>query len=107
GRANIRQVAALAGVSHQTVSRVLNGHASIRPATRERVLAAIEELDYRPNHAARALATRKTNRFGVIVDSAVEYGPNSTLRGLERAARPAGASRTTAPGGDEQPPGPR
>ena len=49
GRANIRQVAALAGVSHQTVSRVLNGHASIRPATRERVLAAIEELDYRPN----------------------------------------------------------
>ena len=48
GRANIRQVAALAGVSHQTVSRVLNGHASIRPATRERVLAAIDELDYRP-----------------------------------------------------------
>src|SRR4029079_19435427 len=67
GRANIRQVATLAVVSHQTVSRVLNGHASIRPATRARVLEAIEELDYRPYHAARALATRKTNRFGVIV----------------------------------------
>ena len=90
GKANIRQVAALAGVSHQTVSRVLNGHPSIRPATRERVLEAIEELDYRPNSAARALATSKTNRIGVIVDSAVEYGPNSTLRGLERAARAAG-----------------
>ena len=106
GRANIRQVAALAGVSHQTVSRVLNGHASIRPATRERVLAAIEELDYRPNHAARALATRKSNRIGVIVDSAVEYGPNSTLRGLERAARAAGYSVTSATVGDDDPLGP-
>ena len=103
GRANIRQVAALAGVSHQTVSRVLNGHASIRPATRERVLAAIEELDYRPNHAARALATRKSNRIGVIVDSAVEYGPNSTLRGLERAARAAGYSVSSATVGDDDP----
>jgi DNA-binding LacI/PurR family transcriptional regulator len=106
GRANIRQVAALAGVSHQTVSRVLNGHASIRPATRDRVLAAIEELDYRPNQAARALATRKTDRIGVIVDSAVEYGPNSTLRGLERAARAAGYSVTSATVGDDDPLGP-
>ena len=106
GRANIRQVAALAGVSHQTVSRVLNGHASIRPATRQRVLEAIAELDYRPNHAARALATRKTNRIGVIVDSAVEYGPNSTLRGLERAARAAGYSVTSATVGDDDPLGP-
>ena len=106
GRANIRQVAALAGVSHQTVSRVLNGHASIRPATRERVLEAIEELDYRPNSAARALATSKTNRIGVIVDSAVEYGPNSTLRGLERAARAAGYSVTSATVGDDDPLGP-
>ncbi len=105
-RANIRQVAALAGVSHQTVSRVLNGHASIRPATRERVLEAIDELDYRPNHAARALATSKTNRIGVIVDSAVEYGPNSTLRGLERAARAAGYSVTSATVGDDDPLGP-
>ena len=56
GRANIRQVAALAGVSHQTVSRAFDGDASIRPATRERVLAAIEELVYRPNHAARGEA---------------------------------------------------
>lgn len=90
GRANIRQVAHLAGVSHQTVSRVLNGHPSIRPATRQRVLDVIEQLNYRPNSAARALATNKSNRIGVIVDSAVEYGPNSTLRGLEVAARARG-----------------
>jgi DNA-binding LacI/PurR family transcriptional regulator len=92
GKANMRQVAALAGVSHQTVSRVLNGHHSIRPETRERVLKVIEEVNYRPNSAARALATRKTNRIGVLVDSAVEYGPNSTLRGIESAARATGYS---------------
>lgn len=96
GKANIRQVAKLAGVSHQTVSRVLNDHPSIRPATRERVLEVIEEVGYRPNSAARALATNKSNRIGVLVDSAVEYGPNSTLRGIESAARAAGYSVTAA-----------
>ncbi len=48
-RANIYDVAKLAGVSHQTVSRVLNGHASIRPATRARVEAAAKELNYQPS----------------------------------------------------------
>lgn len=96
GKATIRQVAELAGVSHQTVSRVLNDHPSVRPATRERVLQVIEEVGYRPNSAARALASRKTNRIGVLVDSAVEYGPNSTLRGIETAARGAGYSVTSA-----------
>ena len=75
---NIRQVASLAGVSHMTVSRVINDHPSIAPATRERVLEAMRELNYRPNSAARALASRKTNRIGVIVDSVVEFGPGST-----------------------------
>jgi DNA-binding LacI/PurR family transcriptional regulator len=106
GKANIRQVAALAGVSHQTVSRVLNGHPSIRPATRERVLKVIEDVNYRPNSAARALATSKTNRIGVIVDSAVEYGPSSTLRGVESAARAAGYSVTSASVGDGSSVGP-
>src|SRR3954465_9965517 len=49
-------VAKLAGVSHQTVSRVINGSPQVRPATRERVLAAMAELDYRPNPAARGRA---------------------------------------------------
>ena len=57
-RPSIRQVAARAGVSHMTVSRVLNDAPNIRPDTRNRVLAAIAELNYRPSNAARALATR-------------------------------------------------
>lgn len=91
----IREVAALAGVSHMTVSRVLNGHPNIRPATRQRVLDVIEELDFRPNSAARALATQRTQRIGVIVDTSIESGPASTLRGLEFAARASGYSVTS------------
>ena len=87
---NIRQVATLAGVSHMTVSRVLNDHPSIAPATRERVLDAMRELNYRPNGAARALASRKTNRLGVVVDSVIEFGPGSTLRAIEDAAHDRG-----------------
>lgn len=84
---NIRHVAERAGVSHMTVSRVLNGHPNIRPATRERVLAAIDELAYRPSSAARTLASQRSRCIGVIVDSAVEFGPTSTLRAIEAAAR--------------------
>jgi DNA-binding LacI/PurR family transcriptional regulator len=61
--ANMYDVAKLAGVSHQTVSRVINGSASIKPETRDKVLAAIEELGYRPSMAARALATSKCAGF--------------------------------------------
>lgn len=50
--ANLHDVARRAGVSHQTVSRVINGHPSLRPDTRDRVLAAIAELGYRPNNTA-------------------------------------------------------
>lgn len=89
-KANIRQVATLAGVSHMTVSRVINDHPSIAPATRERVLEVMRELNYRPNSAARALASRTTRRIGVIVDSVVEFGPGSTLRAIEDAAHDRG-----------------
>lgn len=88
----MREVAALAGVSHQTVSRVINGHPSIRETTRDRVLQVIEEVQYRPNSAARALATRRSNRIGVVVDSAIKFGPNATLRAVEDSAREAGYS---------------
>ncbi|GAA2273838.1 LacI family DNA-binding transcriptional regulator [Glycomyces scopariae] len=87
---NIRQVARLAGVSHMTVSRVLNNYPHIKESTKRRVLEVIEELDYRPNMAARALATQKSQRIGVLVESAVEFGPTSTLRALEYTARAAG-----------------
>jgi DNA-binding LacI/PurR family transcriptional regulator len=83
-------VARAAGVSHQTVSRVLNHHPSVRPETRERVLAAIDELDYRRNLAARALVTRRTQTIGVVSFDTTLYGPASTLYGLQLAARQAG-----------------
>jgi DNA-binding LacI/PurR family transcriptional regulator len=83
-------VAQVAGVSHQTVSRVLNGHPSVRPATRDRVLAAIERLGYRPNLAARALVTGRSRTLGLVTHDTTLYGPVSTLYGIERAARDAG-----------------
>ncbi|MWB98462.1 LacI family DNA-binding transcriptional regulator [Agromyces seonyuensis] len=89
-RPSIYDVADLAGVSHMTVSRVLNGHPNIRPATRERVLRAIDEMNYTRSSIARALATNRTMRIGVLVDSPLQWGPNSTLRALEGAARHAG-----------------
>ena len=53
-------VAKLAGVSHQTVSRVINDSTQVRPETKQRVLAAMRQLDYRPNPAARALVTGRS-----------------------------------------------
>lgn len=83
-------VAAVAGVSHQTVSRVLNGHPSVRPETRERVLSAIAQLGYRRNTAARALVTRRTGTLGVVTSGSALFGPTSTLIAVEEAAREAG-----------------
>jgi DNA-binding LacI/PurR family transcriptional regulator len=82
-------VARVAGVSHQTVSRVLNDQPNVRPTTRARVLAAIRELDYRPNSAARALVTRRSQTLGVVSFDTTLYGPASMLYGIEQAARDA------------------
>src|SRR5438477_3488848 len=83
-------VARLAGVSHQTVSRVINGSPHVRAETRERVLAAMSELGYRPNSVARALVTGRSNMLGVVSFDTTLYGPASTLFGIERAAHEAG-----------------
>lgn len=93
--ANITDVAKLAGVSHQTVSRVLND-ATVRPATKARVDAAIRELNYRPSSAARALVTRKSNAIGLIATGAPLYGPSSTMLAFNEAARAAGYQVTIA-----------
>jgi DNA-binding LacI/PurR family transcriptional regulator len=91
GRApSIRDVARLAGVSHQTVSRVLNDHPSLRPETRERVAAVMAELNYRPNPAARALVTSRSRIIGVLSAQSSEYGPASSIKGIEEAARARG-----------------
>jgi len=83
-------VARLAGVSHQTVSRVLNDSPHVKEQTRDRVLSAIRELDYRPNSAARALVTRHSKTLGVVSFDTTLYGPASMLYGIEQAARNAG-----------------
>lgn len=83
-------VARLAGVSHQTVSRVLNDPAIVHPATRARVEQAIQELGYRRNPAARSLVTGRSQTLGVVTFETTLYGPSSTLYGLERAAEEAG-----------------
>src|SRR5581483_2145620 len=83
-------VGRLAGVSHQTVSRVINGSPNVRPETRDRVLAAMRELDYRPNSVARALVTGRSRTLGVVSFDTILYGPASTLIGIERAAHAAG-----------------
>lgn len=100
-KANIRQVATRAGVSPMTVSRVLNGSPRVLPDTRQRVLAVVSELNYRPSGVARALATQRTRRIGVLMDSVAEYGPTSTLRAIELAAREAGYSVTSVSIRDE------
>src|SRR3954471_1350248 len=83
-------VAKLAGVSHQTVSRVINDNAHVRPETRRRVLAAMRQLDYRPNPAARALVTGRSRTLGVVSFDTTLYGPASTLFAIEQAAHAAG-----------------
>ncbi len=89
-RPGMSDVGRLAGVSHQTVSRVVNGSRHVRPETRRRVLDAMQELDYRPNVLARGLVTGRSNMLGVVSFDTTLYGPASTLLGIERAAHDAG-----------------
>ncbi|WP_104433052.1 LacI family DNA-binding transcriptional regulator [Kineococcus xinjiangensis] len=83
-------VARLAGVSHQTVSRVVNGQDHIRPETRRRVEEAIQRLGYRPNKAARTLVTTRTATIGVIGTEGGLWGPDTIHRSVDHAARQAG-----------------
>ncbi|WP_049564453.1 LacI family DNA-binding transcriptional regulator [Nonomuraea sp. SBT364] len=89
-------VAALAGVSAMTVSRVLNAPDRVRAETRERVLAAVRELDYWPNSAARQLVTGRSGVLGVISIDTTLYGPASTLYCIEQTARLSGYSVSIA-----------
>jgi DNA-binding LacI/PurR family transcriptional regulator len=88
---SIYDVANHAGVSHMTVSRVLNGHPNIRESTRVRVLQAIDEMQYTRSSIARALATSKSMRIGVLVDSPVQWGRTAPCA---RSRRPPARART-------------
>lgn len=102
---SMTDVAAHAQVSQKTVSRVVNGEPHVRPEVRDRVQAAIRELDYRPNAAARSLVTRRTRRIGVVTLGTSLYGPLSALTALESVARSDGYSlsihRTESTGREE------
>lgn len=86
----IADVARAAGVSVPTVSRVLTGAVPVSPERRERVLAAIRELGFRPNGAARALVRGQQSMVAVLTSNTMRYGYGMTLQGIEEAARQAG-----------------
>lgn len=86
-RPTIKDVAARAGVSRQTVSRVNNNKAEISDATRDRVLAAIEELGYRPNAAARSMVMGRTCTLGCISPSLTDYTFANIIDSAQAAAR--------------------
>ncbi|MCM0617880.1 LacI family DNA-binding transcriptional regulator [Paenarthrobacter sp. TYUT067] len=83
-------VARMAGVSHQTVSRVLNNHPNVSHQTKQRVESAISQLGYRRNTAARSLVTRRSRTIGVLACETGQFGPANTLLGVEQAGREAG-----------------
>jgi DNA-binding LacI/PurR family transcriptional regulator len=85
GAARIADVAALAGVGEATVSRVLNGRANVRPATREKVLAAIRALDYRPSSVARNLSLRRTMVIAVVLPWFTNPSAVERVRGIVAA----------------------
>jgi DNA-binding LacI/PurR family transcriptional regulator len=92
---SIRDVARIAGVSYQTVSRALNDSQNIRQSTKDRVLEVIAQLGYRPNQAARALVTSRSRTIGVLTSQVATYGPATSLQAIEEAARDAGYLITT------------
>lgn len=87
---NIYDVATLAGVSHQTVSRVINKAEYIKDETRTKVQSAMDSLGYVPNAAARALVTSKTKIVGILVSDIVYNGPAGMMHAMEKEARRGG-----------------
>jgi DNA-binding LacI/PurR family transcriptional regulator len=93
-------VARLAGVSQQTVSRVVNGSPTVSPDVRERVETAIQQLRYRRNPAARALANGRTMNLGIVSFGLAQYGPSVALSGIADEARNAGYATNLVTLGD-------
>ena len=86
GRIGIADVAVKAGVSHATVSRVMNGNYTVDPDIAARVRAAAAELKYQPNPVGRSLALGKTDTIGIVVPDLANPTFQAILRGLSRAA---------------------
>ena len=91
-RVTIKQVARHAGVSTQTVSRVLNERPDVAAETRQRVLASIKELGYRPSALARSLISQRSHTLGVVTAGLKYIGPSYTLSGITEQAEASGYS---------------
>lgn len=79
---SIKDIAAKANVSTATVSYVLNGTRNVRPKTRERVLAAIAEMNYKPNNIAKSLKRRRTDTIGVIAEDVTVFNTPEIIDGI-------------------------
>ena len=88
----IKQVARQAGVSTQTVSRVLNNRPDVAPETRERVQQVINKLGYTPSAVARSLIRRQSQTLGVVMAELGHYGPMRRLMGIKEGADELGYS---------------
>src|SRR5258708_23228412 len=86
-RPTIRDVASRAGVSHQTVSRVINSHGYVHKETRERVLNAIKDLDFVPNGVARSLTVNRTHTVGAVTTDISDQFFGQFVAGAEAEAR--------------------
>ena len=91
-RSTIKEVASVAGVSTQTVSRVINERPDVSPETRKRVQDVIDELGYQPSALARSLIRQRSNTLGVVTAGLRYIGPSRTLSGIASAAEEAGYS---------------
>ena len=86
----MRDVASQAGVSVQTVSRVINGHPDVSDETRGRIQTVIQSLGFHPNAFARSLITDTSNMLGVVAGGFQLYGPSQLLMGIDEAAAGSG-----------------
>jgi LacI family transcriptional regulator len=91
-RLTIREVAQAAGVSTQTVSRVLNNRPDVAPGTFERVQKVIDHTGYAPNMLARSLTQGRSHNLGVVAYGIDYFGPSSVLTGIEQQAAELGYS---------------
>jgi DNA-binding LacI/PurR family transcriptional regulator len=88
----IHDVAALTGVSYQTVSRVINGMPEVSASTRARVQQVLSEVGFRPNMTARQLASKRSTTVGLVTFATSFYGPSSILVNSEQASKELGLS---------------
>ncbi|WP_380830457.1 GH1 family beta-glucosidase [Sphaerisporangium rhizosphaerae] len=85
-RPTLEEVAARAGVSRSTVSRVINGQATVSPEFRQTVMNAVDELGYVPNSAARSLVTQRTDTIGLVVPGSPDGADDPLFAAVVRAA---------------------